>query len=247
MPPAGSEKGDATGNGRAGSRGPIRWTIYQLSVLFLHAALLAFVGYRRFGVRRVPRRGPLLVVANHQSYLDSVVVGCAIYPRVATHLARAGLFKNKAFAGLISTFGAVPIKEDEGDLGAIRTVIARLEMGDAVIVYPEGSRTPDGEIKAFKRGVALIARRTKCHVLPIAIDGGFEVWPRWRKGPRPWSRGIRVMVGEPIESDVLVASGKDGGLSRLESEIRAMHGRLRRMGEPSRRAARAARPDISGA
>lgn len=211
----------------SGTRPRAQSLLYLWAVLVLQLTLTAVFGYRRHGIRRVPRQGPLLVVSNHQSYLDSVAVGTALYPRVATHLARSGLFKFGPFARIISTFNAVPIREEEGDLGAIRLVIERLKMGDAVIIYPEGSRSHDGEIQSFRRGATLIAKKSGCTVLPVAIDGAFEIWPRTRPKPRLFRRPLRVMVGTPISAEDLLASGQDAGLLRLESEVRSLHQRLR--------------------
>ncbi len=214
------------GAGRPTAKAGSNHTLYKLAVLLLHLVLSLFFGYRRLGVNRVPRKGPLLVVSNHQSYLDSVAVGTALYPRVATHLARAGLFKRRGFASLILTFNAVPLREEEGDLGAMRLVIDRLKLGDAVIIYPEGSRTSDGEIHAFKRGATLITKRSGCTVLPVAIDGGYEIWPRTRKLPSLFRGPLRVLIGRPIDAADLLAHGPDAGLHRLEQEVRRLHARL---------------------
>lgn len=204
-----------------------RPTLYRFAVLLLQLALFLLFGYRRLGVHRVPRRGPLLVVSNHQSYLDSVAVGTALYPRLATHLARSGLFRSHTFGSIIATFNAVPIREEEGDLGAIRTVIERLKLGDAVIIYPEGSRTPSGEINPFKRGATLIAKRSNCTVLPVAVDGAFDIWPRSRKLPTLFRGPLRVLIGRPIAAQDLLAEGADAGLERLEREVRSLQKRLR--------------------
>ncbi len=208
--------------------------MYVGAVLLLQLLLCILFGYRRYGIRRVPLKGPILVVSNHQSYLDSVAVGTALYPRVATHLARSGLFKFSPFAGLIRAFNAVSIKEEEGDLGAIRTVIDRLRLGDAVIIYPEGSRTDNGEVQPFRRGATLIAKKSGCTVLPVAIDGAFNAWPRSRKAPRLFGylagRRVQVLIGEPIAAHELLRDGQDAALARLEQEVRALHASLRAMG-----------------
>jgi 1-acyl-sn-glycerol-3-phosphate acyltransferase len=206
-----------------------RKAIYVVAVLILHMLLMMLFGYRRHGVKRVPLKGPLLVIANHQSYLDSLVVGCAIYPRVATHLARSGLFKSGGFAALIRLFNAIPIREEEGDLGAMRSVIERLKLGDAVIIYPEGSRTHDGELQPFKRGVTLIAKKSGCTVLPVGVTGAYQAWPRWRKSPRLFGNRVRVMVGEPIDAPSLLSDGQDAALARLERVVAELVDELRHM------------------
>lgn len=211
-------------------RSLVNTLVYVWAVLMLHLLLAVFFGYRRHGIRRVPRAGPLLVVSNHQSYLDSVAVGTALYPRVATHLARSGLFRHGHFARLISSFNAVPIREEEGDLGAIRIVIDRLKLGDAVIIYPEGSRSPDGRVHQFRRGATLIAKKSGCTVLPVAVDGAFDAWPRTRRAPRLFGhlkgRRVRVLVGRPISAEDLLKDGQDAALERLEREVRTLHADL---------------------
>lgn len=212
-----------------------RPVLYQGAVLLLQFALAVLFGYRRLGTHRVPRCGALLVVSNHQSYLDSVAVGTALYPRLATHLARAGLFRSKGFGAMIATFNAIPIREEEGDLGAIRAVIERLKLGEAVIIYPEGSRSHDGEIQTFRRGATLIAKRSGCTVLPVAVDGAFNAWPRSRKLPRFFTGSLRVLIGRPISAGELLRDGQDAGLARLERDVRSLQNRLRQMNDRPRR------------
>lgn len=183
-------------------------------------------GARTFYVERVPEQGPLLLVANHQSYLDPPVIGT--WPRRHfDFVARMGLFDSPGFARVIRSLNAIPIKEEGGDAAAIKEILRRLKAGRAVIIFPEGARTHDGQMQEFKRGVAVLVKRSKCPVQPVAIAGCFDVWPRARKWPRILGMRIGVMYGEPIGHDALMVDGADAALKRLHDEVELMRVELR--------------------
>lgn len=178
--------------------------------------------------RVVPPEGPVLIAANHQSFLDPPAIGCMVGQRQIDFVARGGLFENRHFGWLIAFLHSIPVAEEGPDAPAIREILRRLGMGRCVMIFPEGSRTPDGEIHEFKRGVALLVKRAKCPVVPAAIEGAFEAWPRTRKGPRVLGAPkVRVLYGEPIAYDELMVEGADAALARIEREVRALHGRLK--------------------
>ena len=176
------------------------------------------------GAHRVPREGPLIVVSNHQSYLDPVLNGIAARDRQVGYLAKSELFSFGPFGRLIASFGAIPLKE-RSDMAAMRAAIAELQAGRCIVVYPEGGRCPAGEIEPFQRGVALIVRRTRVPVVPMALDGAFSAWPPSRGLPRPIGR-LTVRVGEPIDASTLLAD-PDDGIARLESEVRRLQRDIR--------------------
>lgn len=199
-------------------------------------ALWLFFGFRRYGRRNVPKRGALLLVANHQSYLDPPIVGVCLR-RQFHPIARAGLFESAHFAWLIRQLNAIPIREDSrGDTAAMKRALELLGQGEIVLLFPEGTRTQTGEVDEFKRGAGLLIKRAQCPVAPVAIDGAFEAWPRTRKRPRLFQR-IRVKIGEPIPHDELLTDGADAALVQLREEVvrlleelRAMHGGRRGQG-----------------
>lgn len=160
----------------------------------------------------------MLVVANHQSYLDPPLLGCAMPQRQFDFLARAGLFDVKWLKPLITALHSVPIKENGSDPASIKEILRRLEAGRVVLVFPEGSRTETGEMGEFKRGVALLLKRAKCPVLPVGIAGAYDAWPRGSR-PRPFRKRVIVEVGEPISYEELMALGPDGALARLRDEV----------------------------
>lgn len=169
---------------------------------------------------RVPLSGPILLVANHQSHFDPPAIGSGIH-RSTSFLARDSLFRFFAFRWLIKTLGADPIKRDTSDTAAMKRTIELLNDGHSVLVFPEGTRTPDGTIKPFKRGVAILLKRAKCKVIPVAIEGAFNAWP---KGDRPHFTGRRIAIayGEPIDSQELIKDGPDKALEFLALEIDAL-------------------------
>lgn len=186
-----------------------------------------FCRLRRFDAWRVPGEGACVIAGNHQSFLDPPLIGSSIPHRRTHYLARAGLFRGRAFSWLLEAVNSIPINESSGDLAAIREVAARLERGAAVVLFPEGSRSNDGRMGEFKRGVALIIKRAGCPVVPAAIEGAFEAWPRHRALPHLWGQRVMVKFGDPIPSEEFFRDGVDAGLRRLEREIEAMRLSLR--------------------
>jgi 1-acyl-sn-glycerol-3-phosphate acyltransferase len=115
-------------------------------------------------------------------------------------LARDTLFRNWFFGRLISSVNTIPVKRGEADLGAMKTVISKLKEGNGVCLFPEGTRTRDGKIAAFKPGFGLLCRRGNAAVVPAVVDGAFECWPRHKKIFSPGGR-ISVCYGELITAE----------------------------------------------
>lgn len=222
-------------------------TLYEFCWCALWVIQTLWLRLRRFHLERVPRDGACLMVANHQSYLDPTCIGMVATVRPMHQVARLGLFKNRAFGWFIGALNSIPIREEEGDTGAMRAILARLKEGALVLIFPEGSRTPDGAIKGFKRGVAVLVKRSTCPVLPVAIDGAYDAWPRRQKRPRWWGNRVGVMVGTPIPHDELMRDGPDAAMRRLEREVAALQMELRaRLGAAAGRRS-STDPGVAGA
>ncbi|MCA9297823.1 MAG: 1-acyl-sn-glycerol-3-phosphate acyltransferase, partial [Phycisphaerales bacterium] len=132
------------------------------------------------------------------------------------------LFRNPVFAWLIRTVVAFPIDHSKGDMGAIRTTLQRLEEGHAVLIFPEGSRTETGAQIEYKRGVSLLLKRSKVPVLPVAVEGCFDAWPRRRVIPTLCRHRVAVRIVKVIEHDDLMSEGADRALARLHDEVEAL-------------------------
>lgn len=176
--------------------------------------------FRCAGRGNIPRRGAILYIANHQSFLDPIIVGLATN-RPFFALARKTLFKNPVFAWLIKTLNAIPVdQESVGDKGAMRACIEVLQRGQPLLIYPEGSRTLDGQVHAFAPGTMLLIRRGKPTVVPVALDGAFEAWPRG--GPMRKTGRIACVIGEPIEAQTLLEMQTDEALEMLRRRVEAL-------------------------
>jgi len=179
------------------------------------------------GEELVPSSGPVLFVSNHQSFLDPVLNGIPIVDRQLTAIARESLFRVRPFAWLMYSYGAIPIRDASGDVGAMKAALAELASGRTVLVYPEGSRSPDGSLGEFKRGVGLLVRRAEVTVVPMAVEGATDVWPPSRRWPSLRGR-LGVKVGEPIPYGELMVDGMDAALARLRREVERLRLDLRR-------------------
>jgi 1-acyl-sn-glycerol-3-phosphate acyltransferase len=205
-----------------------RVLFYEIGRWFTLLLLTVIYRYRVYGSRRIPRRGPLLVIANHQSYFDPPVIGASIRGRQLDYLARSATFNFKPLALVITALNAIPLKEDTSDVGAMKTVLARLAEGGAVLVFPEGGRTSDGRMDPLKRGIALLMKRARCAVLPIAIEGCHDSWPKGQLLPNLIGKRIEVAVGHAMTYEEAQRLGPEKALERLGDEIDGMRLALRR-------------------
>jgi len=170
----------------------------------------------------------LLIAANHQSFLDPVLVGMALEEPIC-YLARRSLFRTPGFGRLLRVLRVYPISRSAVDSRGIRTVLRLLRNGEAVLMFPEGTRTRDGALGRFRRGVASLAVRCNVPILPVAVEGAFACWPRTRALPRPARAG--VIFGGPMRPE-----GRDAGelTARLRDEIAQLQGFLRERLEGNR-------------
>jgi 1-acyl-sn-glycerol-3-phosphate acyltransferase len=183
---------------------------------------------RVFGLNHLPRAGAVMLVANHQSHFDPPLIGALASDRPMAPIAREGLFSFKPFGAVLRSIGVIAISQERSDHAAVRAALAELEAGRNVLMFPEGSRSPDGEVAPFMRGVMVLLKRARVPVVPVAVEGAFDVWPRTMTLPRASGR-IAVMFGPVISFDEMLADGPEGGLQRLQREIDDMRRSLRRM------------------
>ncbi|MDR2763392.1 MAG: 1-acyl-sn-glycerol-3-phosphate acyltransferase [Planctomycetaceae bacterium] len=172
---------------------------YYLVRIPVSLFFMIFYGNRFFGYNNMPTTGGLLVVANHQSYYDPPLIAAGLRRRL-NFLAKKQLFKFKPLAILIDFLDAIPLDIDGIGYEGIKISLKRLRNGEAILIFPEGARTWDGEIGEFKKGSLALAKQTKSSILPTAIDGCYKAWRRENKLPYPFGK-IRVIFGKPIEYD----------------------------------------------
>ena len=177
-----------------------------------------------YGARNVPQTGGVLIVTNHESHLDPVLIGVQLR-RPMSYLAKSELFVNPFFGWLIRSLYAFPVKQGAGDVGAMKETINRLKEGHVLNIFPEGSRSPDGNFLPVAAGAALVVRRAGVPVVPCVIEGSFEAMPRGKK--LPVAKPIRVMYGKPID---MTSWKSEEIVATIERKWREMMAELRRLG-----------------
>ena len=154
-----------------------------------------FWKFRVFGLENLPREGGILLASNHQSVLDPVLVAMVL-PREMHFMARRTLFRNPIFRAIIVSYNAFAIERDSADVKGVKEAIRRLESGALLLVFPEGTRTGDGSIGRMKPGIGMLAERAAVPIVPVLIDGAYEVLPKGARFPRPGR--ISVIFGKPL-------------------------------------------------
>ncbi|MCL1906017.1 MAG: 1-acyl-sn-glycerol-3-phosphate acyltransferase [Clostridiales bacterium] len=158
----------------------------------------ALGGCRINGRENIPPTGAFLVIANHSSYADPILLAVA-FPRHITFIAKEQFLRNGFTRWLYGTgLGAVFLNKEESDISALRTAIKLMKNGRTVGIFPEGRRNADQKISQFMPGAAFIALKAGVPVLPVAISNSRDL-------PRLWRRDVSVNIGRPIE---LETSGK---------------------------------------
>ena len=191
--------------------------------------------FRVEGSRRVPRKGPVLLIANHQSYLDIIPLGLAARRRIY-FLAKKPLFRSRILAGIMNLFNTVAIDNEGLSRAGLRGILEHLEAGQAVLVFPEGERCWDGKLGELKPGISLLIKKAKAPTVPMGLAGAFEAWPRTRRLPSfappflPWNRKrVAVAVGEPLDGTALAEMPRDEMMAALRVELEKVVRRAERL------------------
>jgi 1-acyl-sn-glycerol-3-phosphate acyltransferase len=192
---------------------------------FLTIAVL-FFRFRWTGKKYFPKEGGALICANHQSYFDPVLIGIC-FRGTLNFLARQTLFDSFPFGAIIRYLDAIPINRDGMSLGGIKETLKRLKRGEMVVLFPEGTRTEDGMVQELKPGFVALARRGKVPILPAAIDGAYDAWPRSKKFPR--FTKIRTVFGPVITLEQIEEMSDDELIAELHRRIVALHRQARRL------------------
>ncbi len=184
---------------------PYYWICYHIIKLLGRILFRLRVVHRE----RMINHGPVILAANHQSYLDPPLAG-SVSDRAIYFLARRTLLDGLFFGWLLPKLNVVPVDSEGGkDRTALKALIRILRSGEGTLVFPEGQRTPDGKLQPALPGVGLVIAKTLAPVVPMRIFGAFNAWPVHEKWPRLGQ--VTIVVGEPIyftEED-LEPSGKD--------------------------------------
>jgi 1-acyl-sn-glycerol-3-phosphate acyltransferase len=181
---------------------------------------------RVVGREHWPAEGGGLVCSNHQSYFDPPLVGLTCDRRM-NYLARDSLLRIPLLKQLILFLDAIPIDREGGGLSGLKETLKRLKAGELVLIFPEGTRTHDGEVAPLKPGFIAVARRGKVPLVPVALDGAFQAWPRTSWFPR--LTRLAVVIGPPISPDEVAELTDEDLLAELEQRILTCHTQAREL------------------
>ena len=222
-----AKRPESTGRSRAraelpGGEGPSLgnriW--YWLSQRFLQLLWVLLYRVRRWGIENIPAEGPILLTPNHQSHFDPPLVGCCC-PHRMSYMGRESLFRFAPFRWLILSLGAFPINREGRGFGGLKETLRRLQQGEVIMIFPEGARTPDGRIHPFRPGIRMLAIRSGATIVPVAIEGAYQAWPRWRALPRLGT--IHIHFGEPLPPETIRELGEDALVEEVERRVRRDH------------------------
>jgi len=157
-------------------------------------AARAYFGVRFEGVHNIPL-GPLIIAPNHVTYVDPPLVTLPVR-RPIYYMAWRQLFRVPGFGWLLARLRAFPVDVEVVDRHAIRKTVSLLQAGEAVMIFPEGGRSPDGRLQPFKAGAFRLACALGVPVIPVTIVGGHETWPPHRRFPRPGR--VTIVFHPPI-------------------------------------------------
>ena len=175
------------------------------------------------GTAHVPAKGPVLLVANHSSFLDPPLVG-GVTPRQLSFMAKAELFRVPLFGGLIRRLNARPVRREGADASALRTALRILQDGGVLLMFPEGTRGDEGTLREPKPGAAMLAVLSGAAVVPVFIHGSGRAWPRGRSLPRPAK--VTVTFGPAISFGRRDADGRKMDYDAVSRAMMAAIGRV---------------------
>ena len=176
---------------------------YRFTTILFFILFKIFFRFKIINIEKVPEKGGVIVVSNHVSHLDPLVIGAAIRKRQSTFMAKRGLFKIPLVGAFVKTF-SFPVDRDTPQPSTIKEAVRRLKNGELIVMFPEGGRSKDGSLLDAKRGTGLIAALSGAKVIPAYIDGTNTVLPAGAKFIRLSS--IRIIFGDSIET-----KGKESG------------------------------------
>lgn len=217
------------------------WWCYDVTKLICWLFYRLRFGLEVTGQEHVPKRGPFILASNHYSFLDPPLVGVAC-PRRVHFMARDTLFVHPLLGAFLRAVRVNALRRGEADAAAIRLSLQQLRQGDAIAIFPEGTRQLSGTLGAAKRGVGFLAEASGVPVVPTLIKGTFEALPPHAKRLHPAK--IRVAFGPPISytkpsfssSNPRISEAAEGGGTQRESaEERGESTHVKRGGQPAPR------------
>jgi 1-acyl-sn-glycerol-3-phosphate acyltransferase len=183
----------------------IAWNLFRI----IYAILFR---WRAYNPERVPLEGPVILAANHASFIDPPLVGVGV-TRPLNYMARDTLFRFPVAGAILRSWSAIPVDREGGGAG-LKAILDRLLAGGAILLFPEGTRTRDGKLQPGRAGIGLAVIKSNAPVIPVRVFGTFEAFGRHMKIPR--RHRIAVKYGHPLIFAELRAEAKSCAKPRLK-------------------------------
>jgi 1-acyl-sn-glycerol-3-phosphate acyltransferase len=187
---------------------------YRLGWLFFRTLYTVYFRWRVFNAERVPVTGGVILASNHASFIDPPLVGGALH-RPINYMARETLFRFPVVGAVLRSWNAVPVNREGGGAAGLKAILDRLLAGGGIILFPEGTRTMDGQLQPARSGVGLTVIKSVAPVVPVRVFGSFEAYGRHMKVPRP--HRVIVKFGKPMDFAALRAEAKTCDKVRLKA------------------------------
>lgn len=164
-----------------------------------------------------PIQGGAIIASNHLSFLDPPLIA-ASWTEAIAFFAKSGLFENPLLRTLITSLNAHPVGNGN-DIKSLKLACKLLEEGNKILIFPEGTRSQDGSLVPFKRGIGMLALRTKVPIIPTYIHGTFDIWPKGQKLPSIFGKKTICIFGKPIFPDEGIEKDDAHIVMRVQEEI----------------------------
>ena len=203
-----------------------RHNLFAEVFFFLLGKLIYLFALDRFhlkmrGLENLPEKGPYLICSNHQSYIDPMVMTAALPWRVFRDtfaLGTSDIF-GKGFMRRLARWLRVAVLDPDANLvPAMRAGAFGLSQGHILVLYPEGERTNDGNPRIFRKGAAILSIHAQAPIVPVAIEGFYEAWPRHKKFPK--FTDLQLVFGKPIQPPPANAAS-EAAYEQLTSELKS--------------------------
>ncbi len=193
---------------------------YLLGYSLSKALAKTFFNYRVIGAENMIEEGPCIIAANHCSFFDPPLVGVAC-KRAIHYLARKSLLEWPILGPIFPDLNVIPVDRKNADRSALMGAIRVVKNGGAVLIFPEGTRSPDGNLQTAQPGLGMIVAKTGAPVVPVRISGSYEVFNRDMVYPKPGS--VEVAIAPAIHFDPAPCSEPRGiYIETSEAVLRAL-------------------------
>jgi 1-acyl-sn-glycerol-3-phosphate acyltransferase len=187
--------------------------VYYVVWSFYRCLFATYFRWRVYHPERVPLTGPVVLASNHQSFLDPPLVGSGV-KRDINYMARKSLFRYSVTNWALHTVNAVPVDRDGGGAAGLKAILDRLKAGGGIVLFPEGTRSKDGNLQPARSGIGLVVAKSTAPVVPVRVFGTFDA--QWKPSKILRPPRVAIKYGRPMLFEKLRAEAKDCAKSRLK-------------------------------